>query len=288
VLRDGCRVLTRTTQGLTERELVAAIVGRPLEKVFPPARERADTRACVLELDRVTGRGVNAVSLQVHPGEILGIAGLLGSGRSELLQLVFGLNPRTGGEICFDGYAVDVQSVRQAMDLGIAYVPEHRDTEGAFAELSVRQNLVAADIASFSRRGRLDHGGERRAAQEAISRYGIKASGEGALMSSLSGGNQQKVILARWMRRKPRLLLLDEPTQGVDVGARADAYRIIREATGEGVAAILVSSDFEELADMSDRVLILSDGQIAGEVDGHGLDRHTLTELVFTAKEVHP
>jgi len=288
VLRDGQHVLTQTTEGLTDRELVAAIVGRPLEKVFPPAREPADTRAAVLELDKVSGHGVDAVSLQVYPGEILGIAGLLGSGRSELLQLVFGLNPCTGGEIRFDGSTVHVQGVRQAMDLGIAYVPEHRDTEGAFAELSVRQNLAAADIASFSRRGRLDHGEERRAAQDAISRYGIKASGEGALMSSLSGGNQQKVILARWMRRNPRLLLLDEPTQGVDVGARADAYRIIREATAQGVAAILVSSDFEELADMSDRVLILSNGRIAGEVDGHGLDRHTLTELVFTAKEIHP
>jgi ribose transport system ATP-binding protein len=171
------------------------------------------------------------------------------------------------------------------MDLGIAYIPEHRDTDAAFLELSVRENLSAADVTRFSKGGLLRRTRERLAATESIESYGIKTAGDGALMSSLSGGNQQKVVLARWMRLNPAILLLDEPTQGVDVGARADAYRLITHAVSQGAAAILVSSDFEELADMSDRVLILSGGCVTGEVTGAEVESSLLTEMVFSAKE---
>jgi ribose transport system ATP-binding protein len=285
VLRDGSHVVTRSTEGLTESELVSLIVGRSLESVYPSAPAPAADTPVVLEMVEVHAPAVHGVSLTVRSGEILGIAGLLGAGRSELLQCLFGVNAATSGTIAIDGAQVTIRRPRDAMDEGIAYIPEHRDTEAAFADMTVRLNLSAADIGRFRRRGLLDSRRERAAAVDSIDEYGIRTAGDRALMSSLSGGNQQKVVLARWMRRTPRLLLLDEPTQGVDVGARADAYALIRAAVRDGAAAILVSSDFEELADMSDRVLVLSGGRITDEVQGPHIDRHVLTEMVFTAKE---
>lgn len=285
VLRDGNHVVTRSTDGLTEPELISLIVGRSLEAVFPGGSGAASDAPIALTLDGVHAQGVHGVSLSVRAGEILGIAGLLGSGRSELLQCLFGLNPASDGTVELAGERVRTRTAREAMDLGIAYIPEHRETDAAFMEMSVRENLSAADVARFSRAGLVHRSHERLAAAASIEEFGIKTAGDTALMSSLSGGNQQKVVLARWMRRNPRILLLDEPTQGVDVGARADAYRIITQAVAQGAAAILVSSDFEELADMSDRVVILSGGRITGEVSGTDLESSVLTEMVFSAKE---
>lgn len=284
VLRDGQHVVTRSTVGLTESELISLIVGRSLDAVHPTAVASSDAPVAA-RLDHVNAVGIHDVSLTLRAGEILGVAGLLGSGRSELLQCLFGMNPATSGTITLGDRRVDIPSVRAAMDLGIAYIPEHRDTDAAFLELSVRENLSAADVTRFSAAGLLRRTRERRAATESIESYGIKTAGDTALMSSLSGGNQQKVVLARWMRLNPAILLLDEPTQGVDVGARADAYRLITHAVSQGAAAILVSSDFEELADMSDRVLILSGGRLTGEVTGTEVESSLLTEMVFSAKE---
>lgn len=286
VLRDGAHVVTRSTDGLTEPELVSLIVGRSLDAMYPDTPGATFDAPVALRLENVTAFGVHDVSLTLRAGEILGVAGLLGSGRSELLQCLFGMNPATGGTITVGQRVVSIDSVRAAMELGIAYIPEHRETDAAFLELSVRENLSAADVTRFSRAGLLRRGPERRAAVDSICAYGIKTAGDSALMSSLSGGNQQKVVLARWMRRHPGVLLLDEPTQGVDVGARADAYRLITDAVADGAAAILVSSDFEELVDMSDRVLILSGGRITGEVSGTDIDSSLLTEKVFSAKEL--
>lgn len=286
VLRDGQHVTTTGTGGLTEKELITHIVGRPLGEVFPKSKTRNTQGKTVASLRGVTARSVRDLSFDVHAGEILGIAGLLGSGRSELLQVLFGSNPAQSGTIVLGDEQVAIRSPRRAMDLGIAYVPEHRDVEGAFPDWTVAENISASSLETISTAGKLSNRRERERARASIEKYSIRTRDESALMSSLSGGNQQKAILARWMTRAPRLLLLDEPTQGVDVGARTDAYALIRQAVTQGTAAILVSSDFEELADMSDRVLVLDGGRIVTEVSGHDLDRHTLTELVFTTKEI--
>ncbi|WP_201029611.1 sugar ABC transporter ATP-binding protein [Mycolicibacterium canariasense] len=286
VLRDGEHVVTRSTDGLTESELVSLIVGRPLDAMYPDTPGVTSSAPVALRLEHVNAPAVHDVSFTLRAGEIVGIAGLLGAGRSELLQCLFGMNPATSGSITVGERRVSIGSVRTAMESGIAYVPEHRETDAAFLDLSVRENLSAADVTRFSSAGILRRNRERRAAAESIEAYGVKTAGDSALMSSLSGGNQQKVVLARWMRRHPTVLLLDEPTQGVDVGARADAYRLITDAVADGAAAILVSSDFEELADMSDRVLILSGGRITGEVGGAEIDSGFLAEKVFSAKEL--
>ncbi|WP_236793734.1 sugar ABC transporter ATP-binding protein [Amycolatopsis sp. GM8] len=283
VLRDGRHVITRSTQGMTEAELIEHIVGRPVERVFAETTgEHAAAGEPLLEVTGLSGGPLRGVDLTVRSGEIVGIAGLLGTGRTELLRMIFGDLPRTAGTIRLGGTAVQPRNPGQAMKLGIAHVPEDREHEAAYLDLSVRENLSAAEITKYWVGGRLRRPPERRDADRAIADFAIRTSGQDALMSSLSGGNQQKVVLARWLRREPRLLLLDEPTQGVDVGARADVYAAIRGAVSGGMAALVVSSDFDELAHACDRVLVLRDGRITAEVRGAELHRQRLTELVFT------
>ena len=235
---------------------------------------------------RLAARGLRGgplrdVSFEVGRGEIVGIAGLLGSGRSELLQMIFGALAPAGGRVEFDGRVLEARAPADAMDAGIALVPEDRAREAAFADLSVTDNLSMAQLRRYRRRGRLDKKAERRDAAHSIEAFSIQCPGAEVPLASLSGGNQQKVVLARWLRRSPRLLLLDEPTQGVDVGARAELYDMIRAAAGDGTSALVVSSDFEELAHVADRVLILRHGRIVAQVRAPGLTAHRLTDLLY-------
>jgi ribose transport system ATP-binding protein len=285
VLRDGREIITRSAEGITERELIAYIVGQPLSQMGAQRVSKAERGHVVAQMDGVWAGPLKDVSFDVRAGEILGIAGLLGSGRSELLKTFFGSQAVARGRVVIAGEEVELSRPIEAMNRGVALVPENRDVDASFSDLSVRENLSAATVSRFSRFGWIRGAYESAEARHSMTDFSIKAHSDSALMSSLSGGNRQKVILARWMRRHPKLLLLDEPTQGVDIGARADAYQIIRRAVDDGAATILVSSDLEELAEMSDRVLILSNGRITAEVTGDGLNRHHLTELVFMARE---
>jgi ribose transport system ATP-binding protein len=282
VLRDGREVVTRSTEQLTPDTLIEHIVGRPLETVFPesPDVERGEP---VLEIRGLTGGPLRDVSFDVYRGEIVGVAGLLGSGRTELLRSIFGAYPLQGGEIRLAQTSVEDATLAERMQLGVAYVPEDRALDAAFLDMTVRENLSAADVARYFKRWVFDHGLEHEQAEDDIAQFHIRTAGDKATFASLSGGNQQKVILARWLRRRPLLLLLDEPTQGVDVGARADVFAAIDHAVEHGVTVILVSSDFEELARVVDRALILRDGRIAAELRAPAIDSHSLTQLVYTA-----
>jgi ribose transport system ATP-binding protein len=196
--------------------------------------------------------------------------------------MIFGACPRDGGEIVFEGESVNFRHPSEAMGRGIAYVPEDRLEEAAFLDLDVRENYMAASLRRFFNGLFIRKHRERSAAIEAIETLRVKTNGPGAIMSTLSGGNQQKVIVGRWLAQRPRLLLLDEPTQGVDVGARSDTYEFIRQVVEEGTSVVLVSSDFEELARLSDRVIGLSGGCIAGEHAGPGLDAATCSALAYS------
>lgn len=285
VLRNGHKVQSASTTGLTDRQLISWIVGKPLGEVFPGSGTAIADPHLVLEMRDVAAGPLREINLSVYGGEILGIAGLLGSGRTELLQAIFGHRPVNRGTVLINGSPVRIDTPGSAMAQGIGYVPESRNTEAAFPDLTVGANICVADIPRHSRFGFRRPGAERADVREALAHYAVRAPSDLAPMSALSGGNQQKVVLARWMRRHPVLLLLDEPTQGVDVGARSDAYHLIRHAVDSGLAVILVSSDFEELAEMSDRVLILNNGRITVEVSGPDLTEHRLTELVLLARE---
>ncbi|MBL8778636.1 MAG: sugar ABC transporter ATP-binding protein [Acidimicrobiales bacterium] len=234
----------------------------------PEAAEAAP----LLEVDGLAVGPLRGVSFTVAPGEVVGIAGLLGSGRSALLEALFGARPRRGGTVQLVGAAMAPRSPAHAMTAGVALVPEQRE-RALFPARSLAENLSVADLGRFRRRGRIDRGGESRAAADDVERYGIRARSVAAPVRTLSGGNQQKAVVARWLRRDPTLLLLDEPTLGVDVGARAEIHALVRRFVAGGHRAVLcVSSDAEELCALADRVLVLHDGRLVGEL--RGADAH--------------
>lgn len=279
VLRDGRKVGTFPAGELNEDALIKLIVGQEIERVFP---EMPDVAAVdpVLEIRDLWAGPLRGVNLSVRPKEVLGIAGLLGSGRTELLRAIFGDLPIRSGSVALDGEDLKLRRPSDAMALGIAHIPENRALDAAFHDLPLWANISMANVTDYwsgfirSRRMKAD-------AAEAMAEYSVKATNEKALLSTLSGGNQQKVILARWLRRKPRLMLLDEPTQGVDVGARAEIYGSIKGAVEEGAAAIVVASDLEELAHVCDRVVALRAGRVVTEMTSKELTAERLTQAAY-------
>lgn len=283
VLRDGRAVETLEAAEVTHERLVRAITGRALTLEREVRREKsAAHRAQELPAGTVTARGVGpgSAELTIRAGEVTGIAGLLGSGRSGILRALFGLTPSERQEIRIDDRAVRLDSPRRAVCAGIAYVPEDRTT-AALPDESIVRNLSVTALQNYSHFGFLDGKAERAKARKLMQTFGVRAASELSVLSSLSGGNAQKVILARWMQRQPRVLLLDEPTQGVDVGARAEIHALVRRAAADGAAVVVVSSDFEELEIIADRVLVVKNGQIAGDVTGDDINAETIDSMVY-------
>src|SRR5947209_5622420 len=280
VLRDGRKVDTVDAEGLTEADLIEMIVGRALDRVFPAASiEKSDDAELVVR--GLRGGPLRGIDLTLRKGEVLGIAGLLGSGRSELLRMLFGAYPVEAGEVLLDGAPYAPTSPGAAMKAGVAYVPEDRQADALLLGESVRHNLSAGQERSYFRNFLYRHRLERSDTQQSISDFLIRVVSDQQPIETLSGGNQQKVVMARWLRRRPRALRLDEPTQGVDVGARAEIYQLVRKATAQGTSVVLVVSEPEELAHASDRVAILRGGRITAVVE-RPIDAHKLTELMNT------
>lgn len=284
VLRDGQLAGTLERSDITGPNLIRLIAGRNIRQVFPemPAVTSQDV---VLSLRNLAGGPLRGVNVDLVRGEVLGIAGLLGSGRSELLKIVFGAGGTGGGVIELDGHPVTFRDIGKAMAAGVAYVPEDRPREASFPEMSVSENLSAAVVSSYWKRFRLQHGAADHDARRSITDFLVRASSDQQTMSTLSGGNQQKVILARWLRRSPKILLLDEPTQGVDINARAEIYALIRDAVARGCSVLLVTSDFEELSRVCDRAVVLANGRITGEFRSPDMTPAQLTEAVFAIQE---
>ncbi|MGE0066778.1 MAG: sugar ABC transporter ATP-binding protein [Solirubrobacterales bacterium] len=278
VLRDGERVSVAESASTDEGELATMMIGRKLSRVFPQRTRRVAGAATLLEVRHLTSGPLEDVSFSIAKGEILGVAGLTGSGRTELLQALFGLSPLTRGEIRVEQKSLKPVRPTDAIDAGLAFIPEDRLEEAAFEGMTIKENLSAAVVSSYLRGGRLRKREERDDALRLIEDFGITPGRADAHFLSLSGGNQQKVILARWTRRAPRLLLLDEPTQGVDIGARMEIYALINEIAARGAGVLLVSSDFDELAGLSDRILVLADGRIAHQSE-EPLDTTEITKL---------
>ena len=264
VLRDGETVATRATGEVERSELIRMMVGRELAAVFP---KRPVTLGDVaLELRHVSNRaaGLHDVSLAVRRGEILGLAGLVGSGRTELAETVFGLRPAESGEIALKGVPVRIGSPRQAIGMGIGYVPEDRRRHGVVPEMSVAANVSLASLRSVSRRGLISGRVEREGAARYVDRLRIKTPTVSADVGSLSGGNQQKVALARWLSIDPAVLILDEPTQAVDVGSKSEIHELMENLAERGLAIIMISSELPEILGMSDRIAVMHAGTISG------------------------
>ena len=266
VLRDGAYVGTRNIEEVDEAALVSMMVGRAIDRLFP--KSDAKLGDVVLELRNVSyGRKVQNASLKLRAGEILGLAGLVGSGRTELALTIFGITPATSGEILLNGKPVRIDAPRTARDLGIAYVPEDRGLQGLVKPMTIRENVSMAVLDKMSNGFSIRFAEEGRRAVAAIKRLGVRARGAEQLVKQLSGGNQQKVVLAKWLETKPRVLIMDEPTRGIDVGAKAEIHALMVTLAQQDVAILMISSELPEVLGMSDRILVISGGEIAAEFD---------------------
>ncbi|NBM20466.1 sugar ABC transporter ATP-binding protein [Streptomyces sp. GC420] len=285
VLKDGRAVAgglsARTT---STRDIVALMTGRTVEYVFPE-RPTADATAApepVLRVEGLTREGEFApVDLEIRPGEIVGLAGLVGSGRSEILETVYGARRPTAGRVLVGGRPLRPGSVRAAVRAGLGLAPEERKAQALLMLESVTRNVSVSTLSRFSRGGWLDRAAENRAARQATRELSLRPDNPEVPVRTLSGGNQQKAVLARWLLRGCRVLLLDEPTRGVDVGARAELYAVIRRLADEGLAVLLVSSEVPEVLGLADRVLVLREGRVVHTAPALELDEHRVLDLVL-------
>jgi ribose transport system ATP-binding protein len=278
-LRDGRSAGTINAVDLTEQGLVELILGARLPHAAASAE--AQDGVPVLEAQGLVGGPIRGIDLEVRAGEILGIAGLLGSGRTELLELLYGARRIESGELRINGQQVRRPSTPRMAAAGMAFVPEDRLTGGIFQGQSVSQNITVGSLSKYFRNLRFQYGKMRSDVARDVTAYQIKVDRPSAAIETLSGGNQQKVVLARWLRQRPALIVLDEPTQGLDIGARATILSLVVEAAEQGAAVIMVSSELEELARLCHRVVVLARGQIVEE-HSSGLTAHEMLESVIS------
>jgi L-arabinose transport system ATP-binding protein len=284
VLRDGQLVATRAAGETSEAELMRLMVGRPVSTIFRDqhqVRERVALRAEGVWTDHVRD-----IALEVRAGEVLGLAGLVGSGRSEVARALAGVDPLRAGRVTVDGEEVTLRSPRSAIAAGIAYAPEDRKGEALVMQRSVGENISLALLPRISRMNVVRRGVERRTASELAQRLSIKTPSLDQDVSKLSGGNQQKVVLARWLAMRPRVLILDEPTRGIDVGAKAQIYALIDELAAEGLGVIFISSEMLEVLGVSDRLLVMKDGAIAGELSREEATEERVIELAMADDDI--
>jgi ribose transport system ATP-binding protein len=264
---------------LTEAELIESIVGRPADEI----RQRRATTSVgepVLTVTDLSAGPVQDVSFEIRAGEVLGVAGLLGSGRTELLSAIYGGLKKSAGEIKLHGQQTNFTSMNRAIEAGVVMIPEDRSRGAAFLDMTVDENMDISVLSRYWRGFGFRRAQLRQDADALRARFKVKAPSGSVRMRTLSGGNQQKAILARWLRRDASVLLLDEPSQGVDVGARADIYSAVRSVTAAGGAAVVVTSDMEELAQFVDRAIVLRNGRLIAQVPSEELTAHRLNQLV--------
>ncbi|MCX5339502.1 sugar ABC transporter ATP-binding protein [Streptomyces atratus] len=286
VLKDGRAVAVGLPAKSTPtRDIVAMMTGRNVEHVFPPrttGSAGATVAEPVLKVEGLARKGeFDPLDLELRPGEIVGLAGLVGSGRSEILETVYGARKPSAGRVTVAGKQLRPGSVRAAVAAGIGLAPEERKAQALLMLESVTRNVSVSSMSRFSRAGWLDRGAEHRAARTATRELSLRPDNPDTPVRTLSGGNQQKAVLARWLLRGCRVLLLDEPTRGVDVGARAELYAVIRRLADEGLAVLLVSSEVPEVLGLADRVLVLREGRVVHAADARELDEHRVLDLVM-------
>jgi len=284
VIRDGVTVASSLPPDVEHGELVKLMVGRSVAQSDVPVPSGALSSVPILELRHVSSRAarVRDVSFTVHRGEIVGVAGLVGSGRTELAEALFGLRPIDEGELRWDGRPVRFETPSQAVTAGLAYVPEDRRRHGVLADMSVAANTSLASLTKLARHGLIDRGAEAALAGRFVERFSIKTSSLAAPVGTLSGGNQQKVALARWLATDPSLIILDEPTQGVDVGAKADIHALVRELARDGLAVLLISSELPEVMALSTRIVVMKRGRVTGVLDRAKATEEAVADLAIT------
>ena len=266
VFRDGSHIVTRAIDGLTQADIIGAMVGRPLDDQFPRSARQASQE--LLRVDGLTRAGeFRDISFTLRKGEVLAIAGIIGAGRSELLETIFGIRKADSGTVAIEGKAATIRSPRDAIRLGFGLVPEERRESGLVLGRSVGDNLILAMVDRLGRMMQLRHGAIRRTVDRFIMDLSIKTPSGRVLAGSLSGGNQQKIVIGKWLAAGVKILLLDEPTRGVDVNAKAEIYRLIDALVQSGVGIVVVSSELPEVLGISDRIIVLSHGEMTATLE---------------------
>ncbi len=273
ILKDGKFIEDIRTKDTTEKYLVSKMVGRDIGDTYSQLKRNDKQGEVVLEVKHLCGEGVRDVSFQLHRGEILGFAGLVGAGRSETMQLLFGANKIESGKILIEGKERKIRTPKDAIRAGIGLCPEDRKEQGLVLGRSIRENLTVPILDAISHKGVIDKNHERRMSKEAIDKYRIKTHSMEKIARELSGGNQQKIILGRWMLADLKVLILDEPTKGIDVGAKAEIYQMVCDLAREGLGVIFISSELPEVINVCDSVIVMKEGHITGR-----LQRNEMTE----------
>ncbi len=287
VLKDGCYMGTWKTEELSEYELLKTMLGKKevkLERTLP-VHDFSDKEDILEVKNLIRVPYVNNVSFRIKKGEILGLAGLLGAGRTETARIIFGCDHPDSGEIYVEGKKVKIKSPEEAIHAGLAFCTENRREEGIFPDVTVRSNLTLCSLDQLSRGGFINEKQRKQLSDDYIEKLMIKTTGGEQLIKNLSGGNQQKVILSRWMAIDPKLIILDEPTRGIDVGAKAEIEKLIHEFSDKGISVLFISSEMAELVRNCDRILVLRDGRIMGELMGEEISEKSIMETIVTGKE---
>jgi ribose transport system ATP-binding protein len=275
VLRDGCNAGELSREEISHDRMVKLMVGRDIQQVYQhqphqPAEPVLEVRDLVLD------GHCQPISFTLRRKEIVGFAGLVGAGRTELGQTLFGMQPRRVGQLLVDGKPVDIRDARDAIRAGIAYVPEDRKLQGLILEMSVLENITLPGLPHYQRASFIRKNQERRVAQDMSERLNVKTPSLRQIVQFLSGGNQQKVVLAKWLSLQPKVLILDEPTRGIDIGAKQEIYRLMEQLAEQGVAILMISSEMQEILNMSDRVYVMHEGRITGELPREALSEESI------------
>jgi ABC-type sugar transport system ATPase subunit len=288
VLRDGRLVQTTPAADETPDRLVSAMLGRPLDLTFPDKAPLAADAPIVLSVrGLVRAPEVQDVSFEIREGEIVGLAGLIGSGRSEVARAIFGADRPSSGSVIVDGDPLDARSPRAAIRRGVVMLPEDRKRQGLVMLRSIVENVTLPHLGDLSTVGVMATGDERRRTSDLISRLDVRTRSNSAAVNTLSGGNQQKVLFAKWLFRRPRVFILDEPTRGVDVGAKVAIYELIRSLAAEGMAVLLISSEHEEVLGLAHRVLVMRAGRIVAEFDQQTMSEDAVLHAAFATTGDH-
>lgn len=274
ILRDGKSVATRKTTEINRAEMIQFMAGRDVSEQFPPRISCGGER--ILDVEDLSGTSFHNCTFHVNKGEVLGIAGLVGSGRPELLKTIFGAMRATGGKIVLNGEQLNIKRPLDAMEKNIYFIPSDRRKECIFRDLSIKDNLTIAMIRNYCRFGKVDHKKESRVTGEYIDKLKIKTAGEAQKIKELSGGNQQKVIISRWLSGQGQVFMFDEPTRGLDVGVKYDVYSLINNIKEQGGAVVMLSSELPELLALSDRILVMYEGEIVAEMVNDDLSQETV------------
>ena len=281
VLRDGKVVRTAPTSAETEASLVEAMLGRPLTTTFPPKQPTKTEAPVLLTVRDVHAPGVDGVSFDIRAGEIVGLAGLVGAGRTELARAIFGASRITSGVALLHSHQALGRSPRRSLDVGVAMIPESRRDQGLIYGRSVVENVTLARLGELSRLGVVNRRAERRSAARILDRCQVRGPGHAALVGALSGGNQQKVLFARMLLGEPRVLLADEPTRGVDVGAKRAIYELLVSLAEGGMGIVLISSELEEILGLAHRVLVMRAGRLVAELEGEAMTEAAILTAAF-------